>query len=196
MATRELPQQSFFLLLARYLAVVVFGNLVWEIVQLPLYTIWSSGTARELVIAIVYCTLSDILISAGCLAVAVFVLGWSRSQQWSAWLAMVAIPLGIGYTVFSEWLNVAVRKSWAYTSAMPVLPGLGTGLSPLLQWLVVPAIGFWLVRRANRNLIPTAIRGLGLAAALTLGQPDLSLAANVAWILNGHSALRLITMVA
>jgi hypothetical protein len=54
--------------------------------------------------------------------------------------------LGLVYTVFSEWLNVSVRGSWAYASAMPVVPILGTGLSPVLQWLVVPAASFIWVR--------------------------------------------------
>ena len=51
-----------------------------------------------------------------------------------------AIMIGITYTVFSEWLNVEVRRSWSYSPAMPVLPWLGAGLSPILQWLVVPGV--------------------------------------------------------
>ena len=63
--------------------------------------------------------------------------------------------LGAAYTIFSERLNVQVRRSWAYTAAMPVLPGLGTGLAPLLQWLVVPSLAFAITahryRRATRR---------------------------------------------
>lgn len=57
-------------------------------------------------------------------------------------VAAVAIVLGVAYTVFSEWLNVAVRESWAYAPAMPRVPPLGTGLSPLLQWIIVPLAAF------------------------------------------------------
>jgi hypothetical protein len=55
--------------------------------------------------------------------------------------------LGIGYTVFSEWLNVDVRATWAYTEQMPVLPPLGTGLTPLLQWLIIPTLTWALMAR-------------------------------------------------
>ena len=46
--------------------------------------------------------------------------------------------------MFSEWLNVVVRASWAYSEWMPViaLAGQKFGLSPLLQWIVVPAAAF------------------------------------------------------
>ena len=63
------------------------------------------------------------------------------------------LAIGVGYTVYSEWLNTTVRKAWAYSELMPTLPMLGTGLSPLLQWLIVPIFGFaamWLRRRRPR----------------------------------------------
>jgi hypothetical protein len=44
--------------------------------------------------------------------------------------------------VFSEWLNAQLRQNWSYTEAMPVLLPLGTGLTPFLQWLIVPGIAF------------------------------------------------------
>ena len=33
---------------------------------------------------------------------------------------------------------------------MPVIPPLGTGLSPLLQWLIVPGIGLLYAGRKSR----------------------------------------------
>jgi hypothetical protein len=49
-----------------------------------------------------------------------------------------------GYTVFSEWLNIVVRASWDYSERMPVVSALGlrVGVSPLLQWIVVPSAAF------------------------------------------------------
>jgi hypothetical protein len=62
--------------------------------------------------------------------------------------------LGAAYTIFSEWLNVEIRRTWSYTAAMPVLPFIGTGLTPLLQWLVVPGLALavtgYRYRRARR----------------------------------------------
>jgi hypothetical protein len=55
--------------------------------------------------------------------------------------------MAIGYTIFSEWLNISVRRGWAYSDLMPTLPWIETGLSPVLQWSVLPAIGFTIARR-------------------------------------------------
>ena len=44
------------------------------------------------------------------------------------------------YTVYSEYLNTVVRGAWAYTEWMPTVPWLGTGLSPLAQWLIIPTV--------------------------------------------------------
>ncbi|MSQ72711.1 MAG: hypothetical protein EXR27_15690 [Betaproteobacteria bacterium] len=48
------------------------------------------------------------------------------------------------YTVFSEWLNTSVLGAWTYSSLMPVIPLLGTGLSPFMQWLLVLPVALWL----------------------------------------------------
>lgn len=66
-------------------------------------------------------------------------------------VALVTIVFGIAYTAFSEWLNVSVRRSWAYSDWMPVIPigPIRVGLSPLFQWIVVPAIAFWVAARST-----------------------------------------------
>ncbi|MFN0164218.1 MAG: hypothetical protein ACKVQQ_23525 [Burkholderiales bacterium] len=62
-------------------------------------------------------------------------------------VAFLAVASGVGYTVFSEWLNTTARGSWTYADTMPVLPILDVGLTPVLQWVVVPCAAFWLGRR-------------------------------------------------
>jgi len=175
-------------LFGRYLAFMALGNLLWEIAQLPLYIIWSSGTWRDLVIAVVHCTLGDVLVSAVCF-VSAFLLSGGGGDQRARWIPTISIFLGVSYTAFSEWLNVSVLESWAYAPAMPVLPGIGTGLSPLLQWLVIPALGFWFVSRsriaqANAKVADPSNKhllcwfALGLSATLVIGWPHLSFAAS------------------
>jgi hypothetical protein len=60
-------------------------------------------------------------------------------------VAALVLAFGLGYTVFSEWLNIVVRESWAYSGVMPVVSlfGLDIGLSPLLQWIAVPALALY-----------------------------------------------------
>ena len=45
----------------------------------------------------------------------------------------MTVALGIAYTIFSEWLNIVERKSWAYSPLMPSVSILKMGLSRLLQ---------------------------------------------------------------
>lgn len=133
----------------RFLLAMAAGNLLWEIAQMPLYTIWLTGTGSEIAYAALHCTLGDILIAGTCLLLAILLFGrngWPLRGFRRAALAMMAMALG--YTVFSEWLNTQVLRSWAYADAMPRLPWLGTGLSPVLQWIVVPTLAFRLSRRA------------------------------------------------
>jgi hypothetical protein len=138
--------------LRRYLLVILVGNLVWEVLQLPLYTIWHEGTPAELAFAVIHCTGGDILIALSSLVLALVLVGDAR---WPGCMyvavAALAVTFGLGYTIFSEWLNIVVRKSWAYSDLMPVIPVIDSGLSPVAQWIVLPVAGFWWARRPLRS---------------------------------------------
>lgn len=123
-------------------------NLIWEIAQMPLYTLWLTGSIPEISYAILHCTVGDMLIATVSVTGARVILrarNWPKDRFVS--VAVVTMALALTYTVFSEWWNVEVRQAWAYRDVMPRLPGIGTGLSPLLQWLVVPLLVFWIVAR-------------------------------------------------
>jgi hypothetical protein len=133
-----------------YLAVSAGLHVVWEMLQLPLYTIWRTGTAREIAIAVVHCTGGDLLIAALSLGGAILMpgnRGWTIERRQ---VFLVTMIFGLAYTIFSEWLNTAVRQSWTYSDLMPTLPMLGTGISPFLQWLVIPSIALHL---GSANLV-------------------------------------------
>jgi hypothetical protein len=135
---------------ARYLIASAGTNLLWEIVQLPLYTLWWGEPPGTIAYAVAHCTAGDVLIAACSLALAVLLAGrhgWPRRSY--GHVAALAGTFGVTYTVFSEWLNVEIRKTWAYSDLMPVLPGLGTGLAPMLQWIVVPGLAFWWAARRS-----------------------------------------------
>ncbi|KAF0171217.1 MAG: hypothetical protein FD162_3145 [Rhodobacteraceae bacterium] len=130
----------------RFLIAIAALNLVWEAGQMPLYTLWQTGTPWEITYAILHCTIGDILIAAVSLATALKVFGatvWPDKRY--GLVAGAAMVIAVGYTLFSEWWNVEIRQAWAYRDIMPRLPGIGTGLSPVMQWLFVPALAFWLV---------------------------------------------------
>lgn len=145
--------------LRNYLGFSLFLHFVWEVLQLPLYTIWSIEPAATQAFAVAHCTLGDTMIAVFSLVIALSILGcteWPRSGSKQVWLA--TLLLGVGYTIYSEWLNVNVRGSWAYSPRMPTLPLIGTGVAPFLQWLVVPTLaqrfnfGHWPWRAVDVSL--------------------------------------------
>lgn len=140
--------------LCRYLLLSAVFHLVWEIAQLPLYTVFSTGSAAEIAFDVIHCTVGDVLIALTTFALAVSLVQASRNtSRGYVYVAALTVMFGVVYTVYSEWLNVSVRESWAYATAMPRLPVLGTGLAPLLQWVVVPSMAFWITARKARQVL-------------------------------------------
>lgn len=141
-----------FLVLRRYVLVMALGNLAWEFAHMPLYTLWEAGTAREIAFVALHCTGGDVLIALSTLVTALLLLGrgaWPQAGYWK--IAAAAIVFGVAYTVFSEWLNVQVRETWAYGDLMPVIPMIGAGLSPLAQWILLPSLAFWWAGRVKEK---------------------------------------------
>lgn len=138
----------------RHLAAVAVGNLAWELSQMPLYALWRTGTPGEIAFAALHCTLGDVLIAACSLVAALLFLGASDwPQRRFASVAAAAVAIGLGYTVYSEAANLA-RGAWAYSELMPTLPWLGTGLSPVAQWLLIPAASLAWACRGRRRRMP------------------------------------------
>ena len=72
-----------------------------------------------------------------------------RLQDVAAFLA-----IGIGLTIGLEYLHTEITGRWAYGDEMPILPVFGTGLSPLMQWLLVPLLSLWYLRRLQPTKPP------------------------------------------
>ena len=135
-------------MLRAYLTWTVAAHLGWEIVQLPLYTIWTEESPAYIAYAVLHCTAGDVLIAGAALALSLVIAGrgaWPFERFWM--VASMATVTGVGATIYSEWLNTSVRLAWTYTESMPVVPMLGTGLTPLAQWVFLPPLGLWLCRR-------------------------------------------------
>lgn len=134
--------------LRRYVGVIVPLMLAWETAHLPLYTLWQTASLAELALAVLHCTAGDALIAIASLSAALLLAG---DPEWPAVafrrVLVLAVVAGLGATVYLEWVNVEVRQTWGYAAAMPRLPPLGTGLTPLLQWLVLPPLALLLARR-------------------------------------------------
>lgn len=124
-------------------------HLAWEIAQLPLYTLWHEERAAYIARAVAHCTAGDGLIALGTYAMASFSM---RSVRWP-WESpgrglAVLWASGLIWTTFSEWRHVQVLGSWTYAESMPTLAGIG--LAPLAQWVIVPGLAFWCLRKWHR----------------------------------------------
>jgi hypothetical protein len=135
--------------LRRYVAVTLALNLIWEFAQLPLYTLWNNGSLGALLYSPAHCTIGDAMIAVVALTVALLILGnsnWPKERYGT--VAAASIGIGLLYTGYSEWMNVYIRKSWGYSELMPTV--MGVGVSPLLQWLIIPAAAFFWLRDRRR----------------------------------------------
>lgn len=124
-------------------------NFFWEMAHTYFYTL-KEAPFKTMLYGWVHCTIGDVLITLGIYWVVSFL---SLNRRWFLDLKREKarfigfIILGVGYTSLSEWLNVHLFRSWGYDQIMPVIPWLHLGLTPLLQWVIVPPISLLLVRR-------------------------------------------------
>lgn len=139
--------------LVTYWAVSAVGHLGWELAQLPLFGLWTNGTAGQIAFATLHCTGGDLLIATAVLVLAIM-LTWATEWPFRrfAIVAATIIMLGLAYTAYSEWHNVYVEQAWSYAASMPTLTlaGHAIGMTPLVQWLLVPGLALWAIRPADR----------------------------------------------
>jgi hypothetical protein len=89
----------------------------------------------------------DVVISAAAYfaaALAARSILWPRRRTW--WAATIYFLAGLGMTIGIERWALSVGR-WEYGEAMPIIAGIG--LTPLLQWIVVPTLILAIVRRAR-----------------------------------------------
>lgn len=137
-------------ILRRHLPRLTLCSLVWEIAQQPFYTLWTESTPAQIVYGVAHCTAGDAMIGTAALVLALILVRAGEPAEWPGMrINLLTILLALAYTVASEHINLA-RGNWAYSSWMPLLPWIGTGLVPLAQWIVVPFVAW---RWANRAAI-------------------------------------------
>jgi hypothetical protein len=126
---------------------LAFGlNAAWEFLQSPLY----ADHGREfgyLLRTRLHCAGGDALILLFAFGVTSLIF---RSRQWlrdgRLGPTIFFVALGFAYTVWSEWFNTQVTLSWQYAEFMPRV--FGIGLTPLVQWLAIPALLALILRKA------------------------------------------------
>jgi hypothetical protein len=132
-----------------YLALFAFLlNFVWELLQLPLFTGLDDAHHYDVILHCTWATLGDVVISLCAFYSACLFRGtrsWIIDSDNSGLVAFFA--MGLLITVIFELLATGPLNRWEYSSLMPMIPFIHVGISPIIQWLVIPFIQLWIVRR-------------------------------------------------
>jgi hypothetical protein len=135
MDSKELPSRVGLVLMLFGVAVAL--SYPWELGQSGLYAGMQESEGK-----LWHCfraSLADgllVLVIVG--AVATFRRDIRRRPGIVSYLLIGAAGLAIGSVV--EWLGVDVLRRWSYRRSMPTNPGIGLGLVPLLQMMVLPPV--------------------------------------------------------
>jgi hypothetical protein len=140
---------------AAIFVIAVAMNYVWEVAQASLY-VGMDDVSRMLW----HCFAPSL--GDGALALLIFFIGWAalRQRDWftrpgvRGYALMLVTGLAIAVSV--ELVAVYALGQWAYTARMPIAPGLGVGLAPVAQMLVLPPIIF---RVAASWVAPVGMNG-------------------------------------
>lgn len=121
-------------------------HFVWEMLQVPLYAGMATMAHWAGVVTCVKATAGDVVIALSAYATAAGIgRGWHWYRDTSPKRIAIYLVAGVAITVILEGLNVYVWHRWSYSPAMPLI--LGIGVSPLLQWVIVPPLALWLMQR-------------------------------------------------
>jgi hypothetical protein len=133
------------------LNIAIFGfllNFSWEILQLPLFAGKATAAYWQQVQVCLIATSGDLgILLAAFWSVAAFTgnRAWLLTPRPRDLAGFIGI--GITITIVAEKIATEFLSWWAYADAMPIIPFLEVGLSPIAQWLLLPLLLVWFVRR-------------------------------------------------
>ena len=93
-------RSNWLIAIRRYRVATAVGHLLWETAQLPLYTLWRTGTPGAIGEAVLHCTLGDLLIGTIALIAALAAFGSP------AWPDETLPWLGTGLAPLAQWVVV------------------------------------------------------------------------------------------
>lgn len=126
-------------------------NYPWEFLQAPFFEGMPGATHWEAVKVCTRATLGDaviMLIAYWSVAVAASDRLWFRAPSRIHMLGFIAagVIITIGIEHFAT-QSTHPAWGWRYADTMPIVPVLGVGLTPLLQWILLPPLAIWFARR-------------------------------------------------
>ena len=125
-------------------------NYAWELIQIPLYK--NSAYDFKHIAFCALATLADVLM------VQLLYFGLTLIFKNLFWIQplkfyRVAILVSIGGAgaVLSEMRHLSLG-SWAYDNSMPIIPFVNVGISPVLQFMILPLLIYFLSSNRLKNI--------------------------------------------
>ncbi len=117
-------------------------NLAWELIQIPLY----KNPVYDIK-HVAFCALASI---ADVLMVLLLYFGLAFIFKDHFWIqhfkltrVLLLVLIGGAGAVLSEMRHVSLG-SWKYDDSMPIIPGVNVGISPVLQFMILPLFIYFL----------------------------------------------------
>ncbi len=117
-------------------------NYTWEVLQMPLY----KDTAFDIK-HIAFCGLASV---ADTIMVLLLYFGLATIYKQPFWIkhiniqrTLMLITIGAIGAILAEMRHLS-QGNWVYASSMPILPFVDVGLSPVLQFMFLPFLSYYL----------------------------------------------------
>lgn len=150
---KQSTYKKIFKLFAFRVAILAFLlNFAWELIQMPLY----EGSSYSISF-IAFCALASV---ADAIMVLLLYLGFAfilKNMFWVEFLntqqiVFVIITGGTG-AILSEMRHLSLG-SWVYDDSMPIIPYVNVGIAPVLQFMILPLLTYFLSFRGLKKYLP------------------------------------------
>ena len=152
---QTIDKTTFNRLTVTIIGISLIVNFAWEMLQMPLFKGMDLNWQD-----ILFCGAASI---ADTLMVVLLYYGfaiiykepfWAKQMSWQRILLLIVV--GFAGAVLAE-LRHTSAGNWSYSKSMPLLPVLSVGVVPVLQFMLLPVIiyfiTFYLLKKQNKKLI-------------------------------------------
>jgi len=123
-------------------------HFVWEFLQVPTYAGMAEMEHWPATLICTQATIGDVGFALSAYWATALA---SRSRFWfqapRPWQIGLFLAIGILLTIGFEWYYINISGFLVYSYLMPLVPPFGTGLSPLVQWVIVPLLVLLVMQR-------------------------------------------------
>ena len=151
-ACRSLSAKIMNSFLVQFVIFTFLFNFVWEMVQAPLFVGAPESAYSKVLKGCSAATFGDVIISLFIYHLAAAFYGsrdWGIRKNRRSIIRYVGA--GIAVTIVFEILFTQIWVRWTYLKVMPVIPLVHVGLTPILQWALIPPTVLWYLKQQKNS---------------------------------------------